>query len=441
MAYNVNFKYRPLWEARTRYTIVTGGRGSGKSYALACAMLDSTYHDSYNILYTRWNLTSAEVSIIPEFVDKMDVGECRDAFIVKRQSVQNRATASSIWFRGLQQSSSNQVARLKSLNRVKTWVLDEAQELVSEETFDTIDQSIREKEADNRVILVLNPTDISHWIYRRFFLEAGVEFDFNGVKGNVTYIHTTWEDNRKNLSLSFIELAEDMKAKNPDKYHHLYDGAWLLRKEGLIYRQWQEIPEDEYPDGLPQWWCNDWGYGGDPDALARMCYDPVTGILYVRELCYQTGLLPRDIAARIIRDGERLVHHYEVRRDEYGRPVLDEKGEPVKDPVYYSPELCEVYCDPARPDSIAELRRIYGISAMKGVNRSKSERVAWLQGFQVRYVGEHIKTEVEAYSWKADKLDQSVFTDEPQDGNDHMMDAINYGAFTHLHRMGVSNQM
>ena len=83
-------------------------------------MLDSTYLDPYNILYTRWNLTAAEVSIIPEFVEKMEIGECLDAFVVKRQSVINKATGASLWFRGLQQSSGNQVARLKSLNRVKT---------------------------------------------------------------------------------------------------------------------------------------------------------------------------------------------------------------------------------------------------------------------------------------------------------------------------------
>ena len=167
----------------------------------------------------------------------------------------------------------------------------------------------------------------------------------------------------------------------------------------------------------------------------------LTGSLYLKEICYQTGLLPRDIAARIIQDGEQLVHHYETKRDENGELLRGEDGEPLKFPVYYSPGLCEVYCDPARPDSIAELRRIYGISASGGVNRSKSERVAWLQGFQVRYVGAHIKSEVEAYSWKPNKDDESIFTDEPQDGNDHAMDATNYGAFTHLHRMGISNQM
>ena len=433
MPYKISYKYKPLWDARTRYIIVTGGRGSGKSYALSCAMLDSTFRDSFNILYTRWNLTSAEVSIIPEFVEKMDIGDCRTSFIVRRQSVQNRATAASIWFRGLQQSSSNQIARLKSLNRVKTWVLDEAQELMSEETFDTIDQSIREKDADNRVILVLNPTDISHWIHRRFFVEAGVPYDFNGIKGNVTYIHTTWEDNRANLSQSFIDIAESLRENDKAKYDHLYGGSWLARKEGLIYPRWRKIRPEEYPDYLPQWWGNDWGYGGDPDALVRMCYEPTSATLYVKEICYKTGLLPRDVAAIIIKDGQQLLHHYDV--DE------TDPRNPKKVPVCYQPQYCLVYCDPARPDSIAELRRIYGISAGPGINRDKSGRIGWLQGFNVCYVGEHIESEVTSYSWRPNKFDQSVFTDEPQDGGDHAMDAINYAAFAHLHRMGISNQM
>ena len=438
MPYRISSKYRPLWDAQTRYTIVTGGRGSGKSYALACAMLDSTYDDPYSILYTRWNLTSAEISIIPEFVEKMDIGNCRDAFKVRQRDVENKATGGRIWFRGLQQASKNQVAKLKSLNRLKTWVLDEAQELMSEATFDNIDQSIREKDADNRVILVLNPTDISHWIYRRFFVEAGVPYDFNGVKGNVTYIHTTWEDNRTNLSQSFIDIAMDLKERNPEKYAHLYGGEWLVRKEGLIYKDWEEIPADQYPDGLPQWWGNDWGYGGDPDALVRMCYEPATGTLYVKEICYQTGLLPRDVAAIIIKDGEKLLHHTEERYDERGRIIRGEDGQPVRFPVYYEPRYCTVYCDPARPDSNAELRRIYSIAAYNGINRDKSGRVGWLQGFRVRYVGAHIKAEVQGYSWKPNPNDETIFTDTPQDGNDHAMDSINYAAFTHLHRLGVA---
>lgn len=50
-------------------------------------------------------------------------------------------------------SSGNQVAKLKSLQGVKTWVLDEAQELTDPELFDTIDFSVRTLEAPNQIIL------------------------------------------------------------------------------------------------------------------------------------------------------------------------------------------------------------------------------------------------------------------------------------------------
>lgn len=427
MPIRINSKYRALRDATTRYIIVTGGRGSGKSFAVSSALLDDTYEDSFSTLYTRWNLTSAEISIIPEFKEKMEIGNCTQAFRTRRQDIENLATGGRIFFRGLQQSSKNQIARLKSLNRLKKWVLDEAQELMSESLFDTIDLSIREKDVLNQVVLVLNPADVTHWIYRRFFLEAGVPYDFNGVKGNVTYIHTTWEDNRANLSQSFIEAAEDLRAKDPDKYEHIYGGAWLIRKEGIIYKDWEEIPDEAYPVGLPQWYANDWGFSGDPNALVRLCYDPQTGTVYAKALTYKTGLQPRDVARLIIADAGKIVHHYSV--DE-------ETGE--RTPIYYTPSDCICYCDPARPEHIRELRTTYGIAAAPANNRDKTGRIGYLQGFRVRYVGREIGAEQQAYSWLPTPHDDSQFTDTPQDGNDHFMDAINYGVTSHLRRMGVS---
>lgn len=420
-------KYKPLWNPTTRYIVMTGGRGSGKSYALACSILDHTFNDEYSILYSRWNLTSAEISIIPEFQEKMDIMNCTDAFHVRQRDVQNIATGGRIWFRGLQQSSKNQIAKLKSINKLKMWVLDEAQELMSESTFDTIDDSIREKDANNVVVLVLNPADITHWIYRRFFLKAGVPYDFNGVKGNVTYIHTTWEDNRQNLSQSFLDKVEQMRRDNPEKYAHLYDGQWLIRKEGLIFKNWKKITDAEYPVGLPQIWANDWGFSGDPDGLVRMCYQPHTGTIFVKQLAYRTEMQPRDVARVILADASRIVHHYD--RD----PKTGEQK-----PVSYQAGDCLVYCDPARPEHIRELRTTHGLAAVGANNKDKTGRIGWLQGFQVCYVGDDIEAEAAVYSWMPSPTDEDQFTDKPQDGCDHLMDAINYGATTHLRRMGIS---
>jgi phage terminase large subunit len=405
-------KYKPLFvKAKTRYKVIYGGRASAKSFAVASALLLRTYEDDYNILFTRWTMDSAKDSVIPEFKDKMERMGVEGHFSEWKTSVQNRSTGGKVLFRGLKQGSKNQVAKMKSLFGIKIWVLDEAQELIDETIFDTIDNSIRDANTINEVWLVLNPTDIGHWIYRRFFIEAGVPDGFSGVKDNVEYIYTTYLDNLKNLDEGFIAKAEKLKESNPEKYGNIYLGNWLIRKAGIIYKRWEQIAPEEYPVHLDQWYGNDWGYGGDPNALIRMCFDAVTQTIYLWEVaCVQ--MLTTDVAKVLKEDAQK---------------------------IGYEPENCLVYCDPARPDNIALLRRS-GVSAVKAVNRDKSGRISYLQGFKVKYVGENIHKEVRAYSWQPHPQDMERFTDKPQDGNDHCMDAVSYGAVTHLRRMHIMNE-
>ena len=356
-------------------------------------------------------MDSAKDSVIPEFKDKMERMGVGGHFYEWRTSVQNLGTKAKVLFRGLKQSSKNQVAKMKSLFGIKIWVLDEAQELVDETLFDTVDNSIRDANTTNEVWLVLNPTDMDHWIIRRFFTEKGLEVGFNGVKDGVRYIHTTYLDNRKHLDQSFIDKAEHLKEVNPEKYDNIYLGHPMVRKNGLIYTRWEQIAPEDYPNNLDQWYGNDWGYGGDPNALIRMCFDAVTQTVYLWEVCC-TQLITTDVAK-----------------------VLKEDAKTIG----YEPENCLVYCDPARPDNITQLRRS-GISAVKAVNRDKPGRISYLQGFKVKYVGESIRREVRSYSWQPHPQDLERFTDKPQDGNDHCMDAVSYGVVTHLRRMGILNE-
>ena len=410
VAYNT--KYKPLFrKARTRYKIVTGGRGSGKSFAISSALVCDTYSDDYNTLFTRYTMVAAHDSIIPEFVDKVSLFQLDSDFHITRQDVVNTVSGAGILFRGLMVSSQNQVARLKSIAKVKRFIIDEAQELTDEDLFNTIDFSIRTKEVDNEVWLIWNPPrDKHHWIYRRFFLDAGVDITHNGVVGDVEYIYTTYQDNLRNLDHSFIAQAEKMRKRDFDKYRNVFLGIPVGFKEGQIYR-WTAMPESEW-EQTRHTLCYgvDWGYSNDETAVVRVDYDYDTKTVYLKEVMYRKEMQPRDVAKAIRQDMD----------ERHTGSVL-------------------VYCDPARPEHIAELRR-YNINAVKAVNKNKAGRVNYLQGFTVMYDGENIGREADGYSFKPHPQDKTQFTNEPADGNDHLMDAANYGAVTHLRRLGIVNE-
>ena len=130
---NLNKKYIPLFESDSRYYVITGGRGSGKSYALNSFLLLLTYEVGHTILFTRYTLTSAHISIIPEFTDKIETAGLSEDFYITKDEIINTKTNSKIIFKGIKTSSGTQTANLKSLAGVTTFVLDEAEELVDED--------------------------------------------------------------------------------------------------------------------------------------------------------------------------------------------------------------------------------------------------------------------------------------------------------------------
>jgi len=285
-------KYASLCDSDARYYIVTGGRGSGKSYALNTYILSLTYERGHTILFTRYTLTSAHISIIPEFLDKIDTLGVNHHFHITKDSITNITTGSTILFKGIKTSSGTQTANLKSLSGVTTWILDEAEELNDEDVFDKIDFSIREQKKQNRIILILNPSTKEHFIYRRFFEERGVQPASNKTVNDTTYIHTTYLDNEENLSKSFLEQIERIKVSNPKKYEHTILGGWLNKAEGVIFENWEvgEFQEIDVPV-----FGQDYGFSVDPTTLVKVSIDKANEIIYVKELIYQKGLSTKDI--------------------------------------------------------------------------------------------------------------------------------------------------
>lgn len=290
----------------SRYFVVTGGRGSGKSYSLNSFLLLLTYEVGHVILFTRYTLTSAHVSIIPEFIDKIETADLSDDFYITKDEIINLKTGSKILFKGIKTSSGTQTANLKSLAGVTTWVLDEAEELNDEETFDKIDFSIRAKGIQNRVILVMNPATKEHFIYKRFFEQRGVEAGVSEVVKDTTYIHTTYLDNKENLSESFLNQIERMKVGNQSKYNHIILGGWLDKAEGVVFTNWKF--GEFNPDQLQTSGGMDFGFSVDPDTLTEVAIDKSKKIIYLKEHIYSNGLQTHVLAQMIVdRVGTMLI--------------------------------------------------------------------------------------------------------------------------------------
>ena len=252
-----------------------------------------TYEAGHTILFTRYTLTSAYISIIPEFIDKLELFGFTQHFHITKDEIINKQTGSKIIFRGIKTSSGDQTANLKSLQGITTWVVDEAEELTDEQKFDTIDLSVRQQGKQNRVILILNPTTKEHFIYKRFFEDRGVQEGSNITKGNTTYIHTTYLDNIDNLSKSYIEQIEQMRQRRPEKYKQQMLGAWLNKAEGVIFNNWTI---GEFKRNSVSVWGQDYGFAADPTTLIETNIDTSTKTIYLRECVYLPRLTTSQIA-------------------------------------------------------------------------------------------------------------------------------------------------
>ena len=382
----LNEKYTPLVNSSSRYFVVSGGRGSSKSFSIATYLLLKTFEKDQVILFSRYTMVSAEISVIPEFNDKIKTLELEHLFHITNKEIVNKITGSKIIFKGLKTGSKVQTANLKSIEGLTIFVLDEAEELRDEEIFDKINLSIRTKDADNQVILVFNPPTKSHWLYTRWFRDSGVKEGSNITKGNTTYIHTTYLDNIENLSDDFVKEMEDMKLKDPKKYDNVVMGGFKSKADGLIITNWEL---GIFPKNVKSEFAIDFGFSNDPSALVECYINHGKKTLYVKQRLYKTGIIPSKLS--------------EITKNITGRSLI--------------------VADSASPDIIGELANkkcnIVPVKKPKII-----QRLELLRDYEIIVdpSSTDIVEEFNEYCWDP----HYPMGDRPIDNFNHAIDAINY---------------
>jgi len=295
----LNKVYRPILETDKRYVLVSGGRGSAKSFhvqAIACLL---SYEVGHTMLNMRYTLTNANDSIIPEFEEKIEGLEVGRNFYKRGNNIYNTKSGSKILFRGMRTSSGNQTAKLKGTKGLSIAILDEAEELEGAkesdepDDFDKIDMSMRQKGVLNQWILTFNPPHVGHVLWEKFFEGNHIYKEIEGYKvpisvhPDVLHIHTTYKNNLRNLDPNFLKLIAKLKETNPEKYGRQIIGTWREGAEGVILKNWEE---GKFNESIPHVYGLDYGFWPDPLALVEVAVDFRAKRIYVREHVYETEL-------------------------------------------------------------------------------------------------------------------------------------------------------
>ena len=392
----VHSVYHPLYTNKDKFIVlITGGRGSGKSFEVARFLERLTVEKGRKILFTRYTLVSASKSIIPEVEDKIERDGTQEYFKVTKDRIINKYTGSELMFMGILASSGNQTAKLKSIQGVSVFVCDEAEEWRSEEDYDKMVLSIRTKGVQNMVIVVMNPASTSHFVYQKYIKDTHRIEVIDGVPvqisthPNVLHIHTTYLDNLEYLSREFVSEIEDIKANNPEKYQRIVIGKWSEMNEGAIFKRYSVV--DSMPHFVQR--CGlglDFGYTNDPTAGV---FCGVYGnTLYLDEVCYNTHMVSGDIIKAL-----RQYSSFDITADSADPRLIDD----------------------LRAGGLRVFPVVKGAgSVIASINKMLEMDIC------ITARSKNLRYELDNCCWAKDK--DGRYTNEPIDANNHLIDAARY---------------
>lgn len=399
--------YATFWHFKGRNRVVKGSRRSKKSKTMALWVIyNMMKHPQANTMVVRKTYRTLKDSCFTELRWAIKRLHVEHLWNDKESPLEMTyiPTGQKIYFRGLDDPL--KVTSIAVEVGVLCWMwIEEAYEITSEDDYDTLTESMLgdcPEDLWKQITLTFNPWSDRHWIKKKFFDDPDPET----LAMTTNYLCNEW------LSPADRKVFEDMKRKNPRRYRVAGLGDWGV-VDGLVYENWKEqsftlisrkefddMAEEKRPqnpvfsDGLDSAFGLDFGYTNDPTALFCGFLSLSEKKLYVWDELYKKGLSNKAI-------------HSEVTQMGYAKE--------------------RITGDSAEPKSIDELKglglRIQG--AKKGKD-SVNNGIQWIQDLEIiihpRCV--NFLMEISTYQWKKDKFDKKL--NEPEDDNNHLMDAMRY---------------
>lgn len=385
--------YGTYWNYKGRYRVVKGSRASKKSTTTALNMIYRimTYPDSNGLVIRKVFRTVKDscFSQLKWAIHRLKVDKYWKATNSPLE-LTYLPTGQKILFRGLDDPLKVTSVAVDKGSLCFLWI-EEAYEIMSEDDFNMLDESIRGQVPDGlfkQITLTLNPWNDRHWIKRRFF---------DREDKDILAITTNYKCNEW-LDQADLKVFDEMKIHNPKRYRVAGLGEWGV-VEGLVYENIEEkrfdISSLVGQEGIESVFGLDFGYTNDPTALFCGLIDLKNKLIYVFDELYKKGLSNKKIYEEV----EAMGHRKE-----------------------------SIIADSAEPKSIDELRSL-GLTRVRAAKKGKDSILNGIQFIQDFKLVIHPRcvnflTEVTNYQWAKDKFDNSI--NKPIDDFNHLMDAMRY---------------
>jgi len=424
----------PLWEPpeNTNVVVLIGGRGGMKTWGVSEYVSRQAAINKKRCAVLRDEKSRIRQSILNEILNRFD--EIPFDTKVERQEtgLKDKVSGKDLVFTmGFKASDNSKTANMKGVSDIDIAIIEEAEDIRDVAKFNSFTDGLRKEGC--LIIIILNTPDLNHWILKRYFhtnkpalppdnTPAHLLKDFDGYfeiepkqSPGFLCIKTGYEDNPY-LPVSKVKEYNDYGNPESDRYdaHHYMTaikGYSSSGRKGQVLKKVKEISLTDYL-ALPftEFYGQDFG-PASPSPLVGVKFDKNN--CYCREIDYN----PKDVleigklycrlkfskADRVIADNADKEAWQKLRN---GWKASELKEEDIKN----YPDL------------------LRGFNVWPCIKNGVKVGIDLLTSMNLHVVkeSENLWREIQLRIYAQDK--NGEYTNEPEPGNDHAMDAWIYVA-------------
>lgn len=371
-------RFMPLFE-RYRHKAFFGGRGSGKSHAIATALVIISNKHNLLIVCARQFQNSIKDSSKELIETKIRLLGLESNFKITDREIINVMTGARFIFIGLDRNPES----AKSLEGADICWVEEA-------------RTINERSMEILIPTIRKPGSEIWWSWNPEQADDPVDFYFRGATPppNSLIQRVGIEDNPWFYHSEMPHEMWHMQEGNPKRYRHVWLGEYDEDYESKVFSD-IVIGRVAVPANVQPRYGMDFGFGSDPSAVLRLYVLAHSKQIYIaREAFGRVSL--RDLPAMM-------------------DTVIDSRSD-------------EIVADSSQPGTIDHLNSEgFNLRPAKKGPGSVKAGINWMQGYQIVIDPEceNMRNEARLYSWQIDRR-TLLRLPVPVDAHNHGWDAARY---------------